>query len=52
VTVSVLGKPMSNAGSWINPPPPAIESTNPAKKEADMRKSPVARVKSANIFLG
>ena len=48
---SVFGNPMSNAGSWINPPPPAIESTNPAKKEAQIRNSPVANVKSANTFL-
>ena len=44
--VSELGKPINKAGSWINPPPPAIESIKPAKKEAARRKSAVAIVKS------
>ncbi len=39
-----LGKPISKAGNWINPPPPAIESTNPAKNDAARRNTAVARV--------
>ena len=41
-----LGKPIKRAGNWINPPPPAIESTKPAKNDAAKRKSAVARVNS------
>ena len=51
VTVSVFGRPISKAGSCINPPPPAIESTNPAKNDAQSRNNPVVTVKSANTFL-
>jgi hypothetical protein len=41
-----LGKPIKSAGNWISPPPPAIESTKPAKNEAAKRNSAVARVNS------
>ena len=34
----VLGKATSNAGSWINPPPPAKESTSPASADANTKK--------------
>jgi len=44
--VEELGKPINNAGNWIKPPPPAIESTKPAKNEAAKRNKPVARVSS------
>jgi hypothetical protein len=40
--VSDYGNPIKSAGSWINPPPPAMESTKPAKKDAASRKIPVA----------
>jgi hypothetical protein len=45
-----FGKPISKAGSWTIPPPPAIESTNPARNEADRRNKPVASESSANTF--
>ena len=35
---SLFGNPISKAGNWISPPPPAIASTNPAKPEARARK--------------
>jgi hypothetical protein len=44
--VSDFGKPINKAGSWIKPPPPAIESIKPAKKDAAKRKSAVAIDKS------
>src|SRR5688572_3918819 len=31
------GRKTNNAGSWMSPPPPAIESTNPAKNAATDR---------------
>ena len=33
-----FGKPKSNAGNWINPPPPPIASTQPAVNAASIRK--------------
>jgi hypothetical protein len=45
-----FGKPISKAGSWTIPPPPAIESTNPARNEAERRNKPVASESSANTF--
>jgi hypothetical protein len=45
-TVSNFGKPISSAGRWIRPPPPAMESISPAQKAAHMRNTIVVKVNS------
>jgi hypothetical protein len=38
VGIENCGKKINNAGSWIIPPPPTIESTNPAEKAKLVKK--------------
>ena len=35
---SVFGNPINSDGSWMRPPPPAMESTNPADADARTKK--------------
>src|SRR5687768_429287 len=38
----VSGNPISNAGSWISPPPPTTASTQPAANATRMRSASVS----------
>jgi hypothetical protein len=37
VGIDVPGRKMSRAGNWIKPPPPTMESINPARKAKKQR---------------